>query len=353
MIVFAADLHLSDYTWASLPQVRGDSYRSFDQIIQWVMDHQKEVSALILGGDIFDAHPNPTAVECFLRGVRTLARIGVKMYAVQGQHGRSREIPWTSIDPHVVWLHNQTIEVEPNIWITGFDNLPPEELKDAIFRLNTKVSILVCHQKVRGSLPEIEGQQNWDFDPSWVPPFVKLVLLGDVHKTWEYSNGTQRFMYSGSICMQSMDEDPKKSFLVLDVNAGWKTFRVPLETRPFETFLILTQESLPDNLARAAKLSPDSLALVKYDARIDGVEKAFKDINKAVHFVCRPLPVELVQPEIPDQVLPHVSLETCLNQLVDPKESAKLHSFVVSLLRSPMPKDTLAKAKAEALGSLP
>ena len=111
-LVFTADTHIADTTWKNMPAVRGDSHRAFEQIIAYCADHKDRVAVLVLGGDIFDAKPDPADVACFLRGVRLLAKLGVKILAIQGQHGRNRELPWTSIDPYVFWMHGaQPVEL--------------------------------------------------------------------------------------------------------------------------------------------------------------------------------------------------------------------------------------------------
>lgn len=362
-LVFTADLHLADRAWKRATEVRGDAYRSFDQIIQYCADHKDRVSALVLGGDVFDARPSAADVAHFLRGVRLLAKLDVKIYAIQGQHGRSQDVPWTSVDPYVFWLHGaQPVELPGPVVMTGFDNLPPDELQEQLKSLDPKVDIVVVHQKCRGCLPEIAEVQNWDFDPEWVPSHVRLVLMGDIHKEWETTvarkHGTEKIgmpcVYSGSICMQDVTEPPDKSFLVVDLNRAFTYRRVPLKTRPFTSFTLQTEKEFTDSLEQVAKLEPETLVLVKHDSRISDVEGRLKAINNKVHYLLRLLPLEIVEGEAleidtGDTPPEKVTLQGCLDSVVDKGKEGQLHSMLLQLLDTRDPHGTLKTIKDKFL----
>lgn len=353
MFVFAADTHLAMNAWKSLPDVKGDSYRAFEQIIEFCVQNKAE--ALILGGDIFDASPGPDDVECFLRGVRKLRQAGICVWAIQGQHGRSRTIPWTSIDPEVYWLDKS----DPRLLkgggvVTGFDNMPGEELRKYLAALDPSVNIVILHQACRGSVPDVADR--WDFDPDWVPPCVKLVLMGDIHEPWMTRrevkcNGLQHateFYYSGSICMQSLNETSQKSFLVVD--NGFNVTRAGLKTRSFEMLTILAESELAKVVAHAEKLEPETLVHVRFDPRVEKVEEMFRAANERVHYAFRPISIISVgNTDIDLSKLDQVSLEGCLGKMVDRTQDEEFHSFMLAMLKSKNPKNTLQDLRAAFL----
>jgi DNA repair exonuclease SbcCD nuclease subunit len=189
MIISTSDTHLSRTIYVGLPGMTGDSYNSFDQVCQYAVD--RKASTLLLAGDVFDGQPDPQDVRCFLSNVEKLKRAHVKVYAIQGQHGYNQHLSWASIDDYVVNLNRKVVKLEEGVVCAGFDTLPPAELRAELAKLDARVNLLVLHQLARGTVPEVEGHQSWDFDPDWVPGHVKLVLLGDYHDTWQYKRGSK------------------------------------------------------------------------------------------------------------------------------------------------------------------
>jgi len=358
-LVFAADLHLAATTWKHTPGVTGDSHRAFEQIVTYCADHKDRVAALALGGDIFDAKPEPKDVYCFLKGIRLLAKLGVKVLAIQGQHGRNREMPWTSIDPYVNWLHGSVVELPGPIHISGFDNLPPGDLQEALKGLHPSVDILVVHQRCKGCLPDIDGAQNWDFDPEWVPPHVKLVLMGDIHKAWEVVlartvNGVKSSLtcvYSGSTCLQDITESPDKSFLVVSLDGKYTYRREAIKNRPFVTLVLNSEGEFAQALEGIGKLAPETLVLIRHDSRIVDIEQRLKAVNDKVHYILRLLPLD-AEPSTTLAVgeavsLEKVTLQDCLTKVVDPAKEPVLHSMLTKLLESKEPAITLEELKKE------
>jgi DNA repair exonuclease SbcCD nuclease subunit len=164
--------------------------------------------------------PPADAVQCFLAGLERLKQNNIRVYAVQGQHGRS-DTPWTAIDPHVVHLAGQPVRDLQIVCFTGLDQSTPVDLKRNLENLDPSVNLLVLHQLCKGTVPDIEGQQTWDLDPEWVPEHVKLVLMGDYHIMWTCTNTKDtQFIYPGSTAVQAIDESDQKYFLVLVVEVA-------------------------------------------------------------------------------------------------------------------------------------
>ncbi len=358
--VFAADLHLQTGAWKSMPKVIGDSYESFAQIIKYCVDTRP--LALILGGDVYDSPtPPPDAVRVFLDGVRELHSNHGSILYVVGQHERHPSLPWVEIYPcgfHIPGMKDDMRRLlSHGTVLAGFDNMPPEEMKDALSKLDPSVNVLVLHQACKGAIPGVVDR--FDLDPDWVPPTVKLVLLGDIHKPWVHtrellSDGVRRatkFIYPGSTCMQSLDEQASKHFLDIEVLPGpeFVVKEVPLTTRVFVPFVVSTERSLRSAVDLAKNLPADSLVCVKYDCRVPGVEAQFLAANTKVHYVFRILPSELMglSVDMSQVSVEKMSLSGCLNALVKPEEDGELHSFLTKLLDAKDPNAELVAAKAE------
>ncbi len=363
LLVFTADSHIAECAWRRHPEIKGDSRRGFSQVVNYCVAHASEVVALVLGGDTFDAKPEADDIEFYLRCVNQLKEAGVLIYAIQGQHGRSRTVPWTSIDPYVIWLHGLQPQPLPNGWhLSGIDNLPPDMLQEAIKLLDPKTDILVMHQAARGSLPEITDTQNWDLDPNWVPRNVKLVLLGDIHKIWETRvehpadqlspASTTTFMYSGSTAMQDITEDPRKSFIVVDLKDNTIT-RESINTRPFMFLTATNEDEVQAALATIKKQVADTLIVLRYDSRIPEVEERCRDANKQALFIFRLLPLEQVVSEAieaGDFVPERITLDACLDRAIDRTEKPQLHALVHDLLTERNSRKTLSEHKSRILG---
>lgn len=350
MFGFMGDLHLRLRAWESIPFLQGDSYRALDQIVAECI--KRRVTALVLGGDNLDVnHPDPDAVGKLVAAFELLVKNNIKIYFIQGQHCRGKIMPWPCIMPTwSTWIHDKIVEVEPCLHMAGFDNMSAEELKLKLQTLDPKVDILVVHQLAKGAC----GEGVWDFDPEWVPPTVKLVLMGDYHKGWEKTlerelNGVKyktHFCYSGSSCMQTVDEPPNKHFLIVNTPA-LSVEKVPLQSRPFFEFMITTEAQAIDALIKLKELPPAALVVVRYDARVEQLEQRFKEARNDLFFMWKILPLELVQsPEEVEELLSgEVSLRSCLAKVVDPKTEENFYSFVLTLLNSTDPKETLKVEK--------
>lgn len=347
--VVTGDTHLHPGAWSSLPEVNGDAYRSFEQIVHHCITHK--VSGLFLAGDVFDAQPPASTVAFFLKQMLALEAAGIPVWAIQGQHGRDRHLPWTSVYPYVKHLHNQVVILE-GISISGFDNLPPEELKTTLVGLPSSIKLLILHQMARGAVPDIAGRQTWDFDPEWCPPFVKLVLMGDYHNGWQHDQELDgfrtHFEYTGSTCMQSINEPPEKSFIEVEVIQGeMKLNRVPLQTRPFFKLTVLDASALEDLLSRFPQVPAGALCHVEFDPRVPDVEAKLRTTNPAVHLKLDQLSFSDTadHPPLPEAL--ERSLLGCLDSLVKRDEEPALHSFMSGLLRSKSKADYIQGERAK------
>lgn len=355
MIVAMGDTHLHPNAWASMPQVKHDTYRSFEQIIDYCIEKKAEM--LVLAGDVFDTHPPAETVAFFLRQVDRLKDANIGICTIQGQHGRTRSgVPWPQISPYVTDLEGERTYCTRNkVGFCGLDNRPPEELKAELESLKDEpdIKILFLHQMCRGLVPEINTA--WDFDITWIPDSVELVIMGDYHRPVDMEWEGCKFYYSGSAAMMSIDEPPEKSFLVID-DKTMQVQRVPLITRPFKKFELrpaaeeVMNANLSDALTAAAELQPETLCVVNFDPRQPNIEAAFKARAPGVHFMFRPIAIESAAIEVRDVELASVSLIGCLDKVVDREQEPGFHGFVLSMLQSKDPKGTLMEARKGVVG---
>ena len=59
-LLFFADSHLTNTVWKHKPEISGDAYFAFEQIINFALKNKPD--AVLCGGDIFDSS-NPSDIE--------------------------------------------------------------------------------------------------------------------------------------------------------------------------------------------------------------------------------------------------------------------------------------------------
>ena len=284
MIVFAADLHLRPTTWTKFPSLKGDAFYSFRQLVDYCCNEKAQ--ALILGGDVFDsATPDSESVIVFKTGVEVLQAHEIAVFGIQGQHERS-DPPWMALTPYVKCLDIPAGDNEQHIWpiacdkhtasVRGIDNMSATALKQILEHdaqnPDAHYDILVMHQAMQGLVYDTA----WNLAEEWIPEFVHVVLLGDLHI--EASKG--KCYYSGSMNLQSIGESPQKSFITVhcsEKDGKLSVQRHMLETRDMMKFMITDIESR--------------------DAAIDTL-KAYK-ANKKNSEIERPLIVAYVATDVP------------------------------------------------------
>jgi hypothetical protein len=353
MIVFAADLHLTPLIWQDYPELREDSYNALMQILSYCLENRP--TALILGGDVWNrSRPDPDSVVRFVRSVDTLVEAGIDVYAIQGQHERATP-PWTNVHKSIKYVGDGRVSriVDGDIGtftMRGFDCQPANSIREAVKVAKDECDIMLVHQLARQMI-NIEGA--WDFDETWVPANVKLILAGDYHEPVK----SGRLYYSGSTHMRSIDERTQRSFIT--VGKKFKVTRHKLEQRGVIEVLVNDE----NQLAAAEK----TIAAFKYGGRHEDIGRpvVYARINADVPNVIERLKVacedkhggKFLKPkiigggvEVVEQIqLPEgeVTLESCLSQAVDRDTDPKLHSFVLALLKSKEPRAVCEATRAE------
>ena len=196
-VAAVGDLHLKPLTWQDMPELRGDAFVAWMQIVNICIN--SGIKTLLILGDIFDkSRPDSESVEAFEVGMDMLAKHGILVYFIQGNHDKS-DPPWASaLSPLAKYIGNGEpfmveIDGSPCV-IRGYDNMPAAQLKEQMDELRDspeKPDIVLVHQLEKTFVP-FEG--SWDFDVEWVPEGVQLVLAGDYHDPVE----SGRLWYTGS-----------------------------------------------------------------------------------------------------------------------------------------------------------
>jgi DNA repair exonuclease SbcCD nuclease subunit len=127
LFVFCADLHLEDGAWSSRPGIYGDTYYSFEQIVDYCIQHKLP---LIMGGDILEKKQNlARPVAKLSRGLTRLQNANVNAYYIQGNHEFDRHAPWLSVHP-CQFTCTTPVQFD-DVAVYGLDWLPKGEFGSA------------------------------------------------------------------------------------------------------------------------------------------------------------------------------------------------------------------------------
>lgn len=360
--ILAADFHLAPGAWASRPLIRGDAYYSFQQIVDYAVKH--DAADVVAAGDLIDtAKPSSETVRHMCAQLRRLHKAGVSFRFVQGQHDMATP-PWFAAVSDVEHVHGKYFTVG-DLQAYGLDYLSAAALREALPTIKPGTQLLVCHQvwsDFMGSIAVCEGALS-DI------PYVTYVLTGDYHKTvidtfTNRQGKTGRVWSPGSICMQSIDEDPEKYFFHYD-HAKRTVKQVLLRTRPLiawheiedegemSAFLTTISEhldkaydeaaGLPEEIRKPIVHVPYSLDLERPYARI------LKALDGRAHFFQQELVRQTAEQVIEKkkrQEIAHKGLLGCL-PLVVPDEESPVRKGLERLLASKDPAATLRQMKEE------
>lgn len=303
LFVFCADTHLADGAWASRPAIAGDSYYSFEQIVDYCVAHNLP---LVIGGDVLDVKRNLAApVRTLCEQMAKMQAANLPVYYTQGQHELDRNTTWMSVHPWPKHVNEQTFTIA-GVRLWGIDWLPRGDVQEAFQRVPADTDILVCHQVWKNLMKNI-GRPECDLADVH---HVRHVLTGDFHVTTieraTNAQGMPVSLYSpGSTCMQDISEAQDKYFYVVGAVADdFAVQPVQLRTRRFRAYTLTDQNSLDEFCAGGFSadvaqlvLSPPlpagidkPLVRVKFDKRLpDAHLRITNAVDKAAHLFCEAL----------------------------------------------------------------
>jgi hypothetical protein len=290
-----------DGAWSSRPAIYGDSYYSFDQIVDYCINHKLP---MIMGGDILEKKQNlarPIAKLC--AGLSRMQAAEVPVYYIQGNHEYDRNAPWLSVHEWPIHIHRMPWLVR-GAKVYGLDWLPRGEIQEAFKEVPADTEILITHQVWKDLMGNV-GRPECELTDVH---HAQTVLAGDFHMT-KIVNSTNAqgqtitMLSPGSTCMQDIGEVPEKSFFVVGrvPTTGQITFApVALNTRKFLGYTVKDQETLDklcagefvrDVQAAASALLPEEiqkpLVRVKFDKRLpDAHLRITTAVGEAAHLFC-------------------------------------------------------------------
>lgn len=247
LFVFCADLHLEDGAWSSRPGIYGDAYYSFEQIVDYCIEHKLP---LVLGGDVLEKKSNSARpIAKLFEGLSRMrsATVQVPVYYIQGNHEYDRNAPWLSAHDWPIYMHEASFDIN-GVKVCGFDWLPRGDIQEAFKRVPQDTDILITHQVWKDFMGNL-GRTDCELTDVYR---VTTVLNGDFHvtKTVTSANAqgkTVTMLSPGSTCMQDMSESPDKFFFVIGriPTTGEIVFTpIQLKTRKFLNYTVKDQDTL-------------------------------------------------------------------------------------------------------------
>ena len=357
-----ADAHLQEGAWVGR-DIRGDSYKSFEQIIDYAVKHQLP---LIGAGDLLDRNANRShTIHEMLRCLDKLNNCPemVRLFVVQGQHELD-DPPWFTCHKRVVHLPSHSPYIVAGLRVFGIDFQPHGQLQEALQKVPISTDILVCHQVWGEFMGELGSPQG---NLSEIAR-ARLVITGDYHVPKALSltgadGKTFKALSPGSTCMQSIDEPPAKYFLIINDNLTCNPVR--LDTRNVLTITINSLDELDHHLVDlAAKLegmvvadmSPLLRVTYSWEMAEHGLRKRVLAVvgNKA-HIFWKEVPRE--KPEalarrasaVADGQRRATTLESALPDYLQSHGMQPMRADCQRLLTAESPRDELARMRAEAL----
>lgn len=348
LFVFCADLHLEDGAWSSRPGIYGDAYYSFEQIVDYCIEHKLP---LIMGGDILEKKQNlarPIAKLC--HGLTRMQNANVKAYYIQGNHEYDRNAPWLSVHPWPIHLHDTGVFFD-DINVYGLDWQPKGEIQDAFKTLVPEdVDILITHQVWKDFMGEI-GRTECELTDVH---HAQVVLAGDFHVTKEVQGVNAqgrpiRMLSPGSTAMQDMAESPDKFFFVIGRDGMDIIFEpVQLKTRRFANYVVKDVDTLDrlcagqlakDIQAMTGNLPPDidkPLIRIKFDKRLpDAYLRLMTAVSHLGHIACEAINEKSNTRSTANRELSKNDLITAVADLLGDDNDA--YRLAVALLKAPDP----------------
>lgn len=260
------DAHLRRCTWTHRPTLANDAYISFSFIVDYCIANGLD---LFSTGDLLDAANPPSDAIAFLYSeFLRLEAAGRTFRLIDGNHDASDPSWALAVNrPNVVYADRLKFELPGGIIAYGLNYRPSAELEIELAAIPKDVTVLFLHQMTKWAF---EKEGVWNLDPDKIPAHVRMVFIGDYHRAVAFNRADgQHQVYTGSIAMQSTDEEVDKSFIHVQVTPQGITYtRVPIPTRRMVTASLSSDEEV-DQFVRdvATALDPAQFAYLPEDIR--------------------------------------------------------------------------------------
>jgi len=209
---------------------------------------------LLAAGDLYDVDdPDPESVAFVHRQCDRLQAAGIPLLFTVGQHERHRSGgTWMGTHPWPTHAGDgRTVEVRAPggllFEVRGFDWAPASEVPALLERYaaGPEPNVLMLHQVAKELMGSTTSGQC-EIALADVPGDA-IILIGDYHVSVEKRVADHRVYSPGSLALQEIDADPRKSFWVLDTEL--RASRVPIPGRPVAHYTISEMGDLDAFLA--------------------------------------------------------------------------------------------------------
>lgn len=292
------------------------SSRVIDQlaILDWVLEKADEycVNDIIITGDIFEeGKPHPSLITSFIRFVKKVSKLGIKIHIIRGNHDILRSgnfylsaldiIMAADIENAFVYSNVSTIVIgNSGFTFAPFvdrkslfldSNKEAVETLEKIFKYenagisNELYKVMVGHLAIEGSLfvgDEVDDVANELFCPLSMFEGYDYVWMGHVHKPQVLSK-TPHIAHIGSMDISNFGEtNHQKHIVVYDADSG-NFFTEKIPTRPLLKISIIVPPEVTDTTSyvlEEIKKIDLKKSIVKVEINLDSTEAAA--VNKGV-----------------------------------------------------------------------
>lgn len=303
-----SDWHMQKCTWHRRPDLTGDAYFAFDQIIELANMYEVDI---IAAGDLLDSHIL-TESETLWRIKLGCEELNGWIQFVQGQHEYQPRYPWLSLMPHCEHIHKTLFSIgDSSIGFYGLDWMMTEEIPEAFAAIPPDTDVLITHQVWTDFMGEhIGGACSFS-----QVPHVKCIMTGDFHShLCTHSKGANgqdiQVISSGPPYMKTInEEDQKYCYLMYD---DLSVVSIPIKGRKVYRFVLNKDTDVAAFLRKIDEIDPKPKDLpeelvkpivnVKYDRSLPDVYKEIvRACNNNFHLFAEPLPHNLPEMEEADK----------------------------------------------------
>jgi hypothetical protein len=243
--VIAADTHLDHLIWRTHPNITGDSYFGYRQVVDIAVARKLP---LILAGDVTELLPDNTpdsnTVAMHIEQAARLRGAGCRVLAVRGQHDRVRQgaKDWLCVtglaEDDRQLTHTKLADL--NVALLSWQHR--SNLADMLQQIRSDTQITVCHQVWK----QLMGGSSPEGSIADVPG--SLIISGDLHQQKlvrvKTDTGDKRAYSPGATHMRKRNE-PHLHYAAI-LHDDLSISRVPLISRRVITYRIENTQSLEE-----------------------------------------------------------------------------------------------------------
>lgn len=348
--IWSSDWHLEPFAWVKHPNLCGDSYFSLNQIVDYSIENKLPLYG---AGDLFDIdRPDTNSIKVAFECLDRLKHANQGFFFIQGQHEYARP-PWLSLHDWAQHVDNQKFYLGDIVGY-GLDFVRgKDECKASLRKIPKDTDVLMCHQVWLDLMGIRAGPEAALADV----PFASVVLSGDFHRHTTVkavgATGQPLKLFSpGSICLQSISEEPDKQFYVMNDDLSFKS--IPLVCRKVFDFKLHTREELLlfqknaleimlDRTSGLPEIIRKPICNVEFDENLaEAYERIIKALDNKVHlFWSMKRKGKLLERpnSIPKFDASKSGIEVCLGELCKP--DSMTHKMVSMLIDARNPAELL------------